>query len=243
MSDRIALAWSSGKDSAWALYQLQQNPQYEVVVLLTTLNAESNRVISHGISARLLTRQSAAAGLPLYRVLLPWPCSNEAYESAMAEACVKLISTFQVTHIAFGDLYLEDVRSYREYSLQGSGLSPLFPLWGSTTATLAREMVDSGLQAHLSCVDTSRLPAYLAGRNFDHDFLDALPANIDPCGENGEFHTFVSAAPSFSETIIVAMNGVVEKDGFAFADLIAADTVPDDKTSTDDHTEIDSSLA
>lgn len=146
-----------------------------------------------------------------------------------------------MTHITFGDLYLEDVRAYREYSLQGSGLNLLFPLWGSNTATLAREMVDSGLQARLCRVDTRRLPAYLAGRYFDHDFLDALPVNIDPCGENGEFHTFVSSALSFSKTITVAMKGVVEKDGVAFADLTAAGTVPDDKTSTDDHAEIDTS--
>jgi uncharacterized protein (TIGR00290 family) len=230
MLDRIALAWSSGKDSTWALYQLQQNPQYEVVVLLTTLNSKFHRVTMHGVPAQLLVRQAAAVGLPLHQVLLPWPCSNGIYENAMAEACAQLINKFQVTHIAFGDLYLEDVRAYRERSLEGSGLSPVFPLWGSSSTLLAREMINDGLQAKLSCVDLSRLPAQLAGKNFDHDFLDALPKNIDPCGENGEFHTFVSSAPPFSKTIAVKVNGIVEREGFVFADLITADAKPNNRT-------------
>ncbi|SDX09560.1 hypothetical protein [Nitrosomonas communis] len=225
MPDRIALAWSSGKDSAWTLFKLQQNPQYEVVVLLTTLNAEQNNVISHGISAQLLACQAAAVNLPLHQVFLRSPCANEIYNEIMTQACAQLINNYQVSHIAFGDLYLEDVRSYREHSLQGSGLKPLFPLWGSNTATLAREMVDSGLRAYLSCVDITRLPAYLAGRKFDHELLDSLPSHIDPCGENGEFHTFVSAAPFFSKAISVFVNGVQDKDQLAFANMTTTDNV------------------
>ncbi|SDZ05931.1 hypothetical protein [Nitrosomonas sp. Nm33] len=225
MPDRIALAWSSGKDSAWALYKLQQNPQCEVVVLLTTLNAEHNNVISHGISAQLLACLAAAVNLPLHQLSLPSPCPNEIYNQIMTEACAQLINTYQVSHIAFGDLYLEDVWSYREHSLQGSGLQPLFPLWGNNTAMLAREMIGSGLKAYISCVDTTRLPAYIAGREFDHELLDSLPSHIDPCGENGEFHTFVSATPFFSKIIPVLVNGVQEKDKFAFANITTTDNV------------------
>jgi len=226
MPDRIALSWSSGKDSAWTLYKLQQNPRYEVAVLLTTLNAKFNHVTMHGVPAQLLVRQAAAIGLPLYQVPLPWPCPNGIYENAMGEACSQLIRHFQVTHIAFGDLFLEEVRAYRERSLQGSGLSPVFPLWGSNTGSLAREMIDNGLRTQISCIDTSRLPAQLAGRKFDHNFLDSLPDGIDPCGENGEFHTFVSASPSFSKAIEVVANRIVEREGFAFADLVPVTPEP-----------------
>lgn len=233
MPERVALAWSSGKDSAWTLHRLQQAPQYEVVVLLTTLDIAGNHVTSHGVPAQLLARQAKAAGLPLHRVSLPWPRSNQVYDQAMAAACAQLIDDYQVTHLAFGDLLLEDVRAYRERMLQGSGLQPLFPLWGSPTSRLAREMIDSGLQAHLSSVDLSRLPAHLAGRRFDHALLDALPAHIDPCGENGEFHTFVSAAPCFAEAFAITAGEVVQRDGFAYASLTAAGSDPADIADAD----------
>lgn len=233
MPERVALAWSSGKDSAWTLHRLQQDPQYEVVVLLTTLDTAGNCVTSHGVAAQLLARQATAVGLPLHRVSLPWPRPNQVYEDAMAAACAQLIDDFQVTHLAFGDLLLEDVRAYRERILQGSRLRPLFPLWGSHTAALAREMVDGGLQARLSSVDLGRLPAHLAGCRFDHDLLDALPAHIDPCGENGEFHTFVSAAPPFKDELNVTVSAVLARNGFAYAQLNAADNDPSDITDTD----------
>ena len=193
--------------------------------MLTTLHIDSNRVISHGISTELLACQAAAVDLPLHQVFLPSPCLNEIYERIMSEACMQLINHYDVAHIAFGDLYLKDVRMYREKSLQGTGIIPLFPLWGSNTAILAREMIDSGLKAYVSCVDKSQLPAYLAGKEFNHAFLDALPSHIDPCGENGEFHTFVTDAPFFSTAIPLSVDGVEEKDGLAFAVLDITDSI------------------
>ena len=226
MSKRVLLSWSGGKDSAWALHLLQQQPEYEVVGLLTTINSHFGRVAMHGFRQDLLEQQAEAAGLPLWPVPLPWPCSNEQYEVAMAAACARAVSE-RIEAIAFGDLFLEDIRAYREAKLAGTGLEPLFPCWQIPTDQLAREMIASGLRAHLVCVDPRQLDARFAGRLFDQDLLNDLPATVDPCGERGEFHTFVSAGPMFagsggSRSIEVRRGDVVERDGFVYADLLPA---------------------
>lgn len=223
---RVLLSWSGGKDSAWALHLLQQNPEIELVGLLTTINQHFQRVAMHGFREQLLHMQAEAAGLPLWPVRLPWPCSNEQYEEAMAAACARAIAE-KVDAIAFGDLFLEDIRSYREAKLAPTGLEPLFPCWGIPTDQLAREMIAAGVRAHLVCVDPRELDAGFAGRVFDEDLLTDLPANVDPCGERGEFHTFVSAGPMFacggqSRSIEVRRGDTVERDGFVYADLLPA---------------------
>lgn len=221
MSRRVLLSWSSGKDSAWTLHVLGQTPDVEVVGLLTTVNSTHDRVAMHSTRRALLEAQAKAAGLPLHLVPLPWPCSNDVYERAMREATAAAIER-GVTHIAFGDLFLEDIRAYRTRQLEGSGLQPMFPLWREPTAPLARRMVDAGVEAILTCVDPKQVPASFAGRKFDHALLDELPRGIDPCGENGEFHTCVLAGPMFSEPIPALVGEIVERDGFRFADLVPA---------------------
>jgi len=218
---KILLSWSSGKDSAWCLDVLRSCPGYEVVGLLTTFNEAANRVAMHGVRRELVERQAAAAGLPLWPVHLPWPCSNEQYAALMAETCKKAISN-GVVGIAFGDLFLEDVRAYREKQLGGTGLEPIFPLWGQPTTELARTMIRSGLRAKLTCVDTKQLDAEFVGREFDEDLLAALPAGVDPCGEKGEFHSFVYAGPMFDLEIPVVVGEKVVRDQFVFADLSSA---------------------
>ncbi len=229
MPRRVLLSWSSGKDSAWALRQLRADPDVELVGLLTTLNSTHDRVAMHSTRRAIVEAQARAAGLPLQVIPLPWPCSNQVYERIMTEA-IEAARERGVTHVAFGDLYLEDVRRYREQQLEGTGIEPLFPLWGEPTPELARRMVDSGIEAVLTCVDPSRIPATFAGRRFDHALLDSLPDDVDPCGENGEFHTCVLAGPMFTQPIFVAPGEVVERDGFHFADLVidnAGDTQSD----------------
>jgi len=218
---RILLSWSSGKDSAWTLYTLRQRPEFEIVGLLTTFNQASDRVAMHGVRRSLVELQAAAAGLPLWAVPLPWPCSNEQYESLMAETCAKAV-TEGIEGIAFGDLFLEDVRAYRIKQMAGTGLEPLFPIWGRPTEALAREMVACGLKAILTCVDTRKLDAGFAGCRFDMEFLSSLPHGADPCGENGEFHSFVYAGPMFEAEVAVVPGETVIRDQFAFADLIPA---------------------
>ena len=218
---RILLSWSSGKDSAWCLHVLRNRREYEIVGLLTTLNDAANRVAMHAVRRELVERQAAAAGLPLWPVNLPWPCSNEQYEGLMAEACEKAISN-GIEGIAFGDLFLEDVRAYRETKLKNTGLEPIFPLWGQPTHELAHGMIRSGLRAKLTCVDTSQLDAEFVGREFDEDLLAALPVGVDPCGENGEFHSFVYAGPMFDLEIPVVVGERVVRDQFVFADLSSA---------------------
>jgi uncharacterized protein (TIGR00290 family) len=215
---RLILSWSSGKDSAWALHLLRQSCGYELAGLLTTLNAKFDRVAMHSTRRALLEAQAAAAGLPLHVVPLPWPCSNEHYESAMRTACTTILAS-GVEAIAFGDLFLEDVRRYREEKLQGTGLTPVFPVWGLDTRDLARQMIAAGLRARIVCVDPGKLPAEFAGRDFDEDFLRDLPAGVDPCGEKGEFHSFVYAGPIFRESIPIESGEVIERDGFVFADV------------------------
>ncbi|MFP8967895.1 ATP-binding protein [Pokkaliibacter sp. CJK22405] len=216
----IYLSWSSGKDSAWTLYQLQHHPTLEVRGLLTTFNEAFDRVAMHAVRRTLTQAQARAADLPLYAVDLPWPCSNEAYEARMGTA-VATLKAEGIRGFAFGDLFLEDVRAYREAKLEGTGLQSHFPLWRKPTEALAREMVEAGVKATLTCVDPGQAPADWAGRSFDHELIeDCLKAGIDPCGERGEFHTFVSDGPMFTEAIAVTTGEIVERDGFIFADIL-----------------------
>ena len=213
------ISWSSGKDSAWALQVMRRQNDLEIAGLLTTLNGAHHRVAMHAVRESLLEQQAASAGLPLIKVFLPWPCSNEAYERAMGEAMARARDE-GVTHMVFGDLFLGDVRRYREEKLAACGVIPVFPIWGLDTTVLAREMVGRGLEAFVTCVDPKRLDASFAGRAFDAGFLQAIPPGVDPCGENGEFHTFCCAGPMFSRPIAVGPGDVVERDGFWFADLL-----------------------
>jgi len=216
---RLLLSWSSGKDSAWTLHVLRASNRYDIVGLVTTVNERFNRVAMHGVRAELLQAQAEAAGVPLWRVPLPHPCPNAEYESRMRALIARAISE-GVTHMAFGDLFLEDIRAYREKQLAGTGLTPLFPLWGLDTGGLARDMVRSGLRAKLTCVDPRHLDRSFAGRTFDTALLADLPAAIDPCGERGEFHTFCYQGPMFRRPVPVQTGEVVERDGFVFADLL-----------------------
>ena len=216
---RVLLSWSSGKDSAWALHVLRQMPDVEVVGLLTTVNREFGRVAMHGVRRALLQEQARASGLPVTVLELPWPCSNREYEAIMAAACRTAVES-HIEAVAFGDLFLRDIREYREKQMEGTGLEPLFPLWAIPTERLAREMMRAGLRARLSCVDRKKLPQEFAGRDWNAALLADLPAGADPCGENGEFHTFCYAGPMFRKQIEVKAGEVVVRDGFAFADLI-----------------------
>jgi uncharacterized protein (TIGR00290 family) len=218
---RVLLSWSSGKDSAWALHVLRKLPDIEIVGLLTTLNTEFDRVAMHGTRRAVLEAQAAAARLPLWIVPLPWPCCNEIYEQRMSEACQRAVDE-HIDAVAFGDLFLADVRAYRENKLKGTGLAPLFPLWEIPTAALAREMIEGGLRAKVACVDTKQLDASFAGREFDLDLLRDLPPEIDPCGERGEFHTCVHAGPMFTCPVPLKAGEVVHRDRFVFADFEVA---------------------
>jgi len=215
------IAWSSGKDSAWALHEARRAGEFDVVGALTTVTDSFARVSMHGVREELLHAQLAAAGLPAIVVRIPFPCPNDIYERNMA-AAIEDAKARGITHMIFGDLFLEDVRAYRERQLAGTGIAPVFPLWQMPTAPLARAMIASGVEAHLSTVDLKKLPVSFAGRRFDTALLDALPAGADPCGENGEFHSFVSAGPMLKGKIAVKVGETVERDGFAFADLLAA---------------------
>jgi uncharacterized protein (TIGR00290 family) len=216
---KILVSWSSGKDSAWMLHVLRTAHPDAVRGLLTTTNEAFDRVAMHGVRRDVLEAQARAAELPLSLVPLPWPCSNEEYEQRMRVAVDHAVAD-GVTHVAFGDLFLEDVRRYREERLAGTGLTPLFPLWKtSTTAALARQMVEAGLSARLSTVDPRVLDTSFAGRTFDARLLDELPASVDPCGERGEFHTCVTAGPMFAHSLGVEVGETVVRDGFAFADI------------------------
>jgi uncharacterized protein (TIGR00290 family) len=216
--DKVILSWSSGKDSAWTLHVLRSQPELEVVGLLTTINRQFERVAMHAVRVELLRAQAAAAGLPLHEVSIPWPCSNEQYEAAMA-AAVQRARADGVTVMAFGDLFLEDIRRYRVEKLASTGIRPIFPLWQLPTAELARTMQSGGLRARLTCIDPRKLPASLAGREFDAALLAELPEGVDPCGEHGEFHSFAYAGPMFERPIPISTGEVVERDGFVFADL------------------------
>ena len=225
MRPRILLSWSSGKDSAWALHVLRQRGVVEVAGLVTTLNEAFDRVAMHGVRAELVQAQADAAGLPLWPVPLPWPCSNEEYESRM-RALIEKARSVGITAFAFGDLFLTDIRAYRERQLAGTGLEPLFPIWGTPddTPALARAMIAAGFRATLTCVDPRYLPPSFAGRAFDPELLADLPPGVDPCGEKGEFHTFCHAGPVFDRPVPVQVGDVVERDGFWFADLLPEKT-------------------
>lgn len=218
--ERVLLSWSSGKDSAWTLQVLRETEDVEVVGLLTTFNESADRVAMHAVRRTLVEAQADAVGLPLISIGLPWPCPNEAYEAMVSRALETAVARLGVTAVAFGDLFLEDIRAYREAKLADTGLTPLFPLWGSPTDTLARDMIDGGLRAHLTCVDPKHLDKEFAGQAFDHSLLTRLPAAVDRCGERGEFHTFAADGPMFDHPIDVEVGDVVHRDGFFFADLL-----------------------
>ncbi len=219
----VMLSWSSGKDSAWTLHTLRQQGA-NVTGLLTTLNSTHDRVAMHAVRRQLLRAQANAAGLPLLEVDLPWPCSNEIYEQRMTEACARA-KAIGVTQMAFGDLFLEDVRRYRAEKLKPTGLEPIFPLWGKPTAALAQEMIAGGLRAVLTCVDPKQIDARFVGRQFDASLLAELPASCDPCGERGEFHSFVYAGPMFQASLKIKVGEIITRDGFTFADVVPVPAV------------------
>ena len=223
MKRKILISWSSGKDSAWALHLLRRQEQYEIAGLITTINSAFDRVAMHSTRRALVEMQAVAAGLPLTAIPLPWPCSNAEYERIMKEVC-EHAARQGVTAIAFGDLFLADIRAYREHQLQDTGLEPLFPLWQMPTPSLAREMIEAGLRARLVCVDPDKLAPEFVGRDFDEQLLADLPPGADPCGENGEFHSFVYAGPMFDREISVVRGERVERDGFWFCDVMPAET-------------------
>jgi uncharacterized protein (TIGR00290 family) len=218
---RVLLSWSSGKDSAWSLHLLRQNPDVEVVGLLTTFNGAVDRVAMHAVRRGLVEAQANRTGLPLWSIDLPWPCSNAVYAELMNGMCLRAVAA-GVTTIAFGDLFLEDIRAWRERQMDAMDLEALFPVWQIPTAELARDLIRAGVRAKVTCVDLAKLDASYTGREYDAEFLASLPPRIDPCGENGEFHTFVYDAPVFSSTIEVEVGERVERDGFAFTDLLPA---------------------
>jgi len=219
MRAKALLSWSSGKDSAWALHALRQQARVEVVGLLTTINETHDRVAMHAVRSELLRLQAAAAGLPLHTVNIPSPCSNEQYEAAMS-LVVQRAQAAGVTVMAFGDLFLEDIRRYRVEKLAGTGIEPLFPIWGIPTDRLARDMIAGGLRARITCVDPKQLAPSFVAREFDSALLAELPASVDPCGERGEFHSFAYAGPMFDAPIAIQSGEVVTRDGFVFADLL-----------------------
>lgn len=220
---RTVISWSSGKDAAYALHEIRMAGTHEVVGLLTTVTRAFNRVSMHGVREELLEAQAQAARLPLLKVEIPSPCPNAVYEKAMGEAIAQLRQD-GVEVVVFGDLFLEDVRRYREARMKDTGIRPEFPLWARSTDALARAMIASGLRATLVCIDPKKLPARFAGRSFDSTLLAELPSDVDPCGEHGEFHTFVTAGPMFDHEVRVTPGVVVERDGFVFADLLPAGT-------------------
>jgi uncharacterized protein (TIGR00290 family) len=219
---KVLVSWSSGKDSAWMLHVLKQDPSIAIGGLLTTMNEQFDRVAMHAVRRRLLEAQAGAAGVPLRTVQLPWPCTNEQYEERMRVAVSQAIAE-GFTHVAFGDLFLEDVRNYREQKLAGSGLTPLFPIWGIPTDQLAIRMVDNGLRSVLTCVNPKHLDRSFAGRQFNRALLDDLPPSVDKCGERGEFHSFAWDGPMFNQPVAIEIGEVVDRDGFVFADVTRRD--------------------
>jgi len=216
---KAVVAWSSGKDSAYALLTAQRAGVFDIVGILTTVTAAFERVSMHGVREALLERQAAELGLPCHKVYIPSPCPNEVYEGKMSEA-VSQAKAQGVSHFIFGDLYLEDIRRYRVERLEPAGIASEFPLWQRDTRALAEEMLAVGLRAVVTCIDPSKLDKSWAGRRFDARFLADLPAGVDPCGENGEFHTFVTDGPMFRRPIAVRSGEIVERDGFVFADVL-----------------------
>lgn len=216
---KALISWSSGKDSAFALYEVRRAGEFDVVGALTSVTETFERVSIHGVRQEILQAQCEAAGLPQRVVSIPYPCPNEIYEARMGEAVAAAVRD-GITHMIFGDLFLADIRAYREQKLKGTGITPVFPLWERPTPALARDMIASGLEAHLATVDLKKLPAEFAGRRFDAKLLSDLPDSVDPCGENGEFHTCVVAGPMFSRRLDVVTGERVERDGYAYCDLV-----------------------
>ena len=216
---KALLSWSSGKDSAWSLHVLRKRQEVDVVGLLTTVNEVYARVAMHAVRVELLEAQAEAIGLPLWKISIPSPCSNEEYEAAML-AAIERAKSEEINTYAFGDLFLEDIRRYREERLRETGVSPIFPVWALPTKELAREMIAAGLRARVTCVDPKQLPASFAGREFDAAFLADLPPTADACGERGEFHTFAYDGPMFKHSVPVQSGEIIERDGFVFADLL-----------------------
>jgi uncharacterized protein (TIGR00290 family) len=217
---KTLVSWSSGKDSAWLVHTLRSSmPQYEVCALLTTINQDADRVAMHAVRTEVLEAQARALGLPLWKVPIPSPCPNEIYERAMGEAVVRAVAE-GFTHVAFGDLFLEDVRRYREEKLAGSGLTPIFPLFGSDTDALARTMIAGGLRARITCLNPKHIDRSFAGREFDAQLLEDLPEGVDRCAERGEFHTCAYAGPMFNEPVAIETGITIERDGFVFTDLL-----------------------
>jgi uncharacterized protein (TIGR00290 family) len=219
------LAWSSGKDSAWALHTVRQTREVDVAAILTTINRDYSRVAMHAVRESLVEMQAAAVGLPLVKVPIPAHCKNHDYERSMASIMERARSE-GVFHIVFGDLFLEDIRAYREKNLTACGMKAVFPLWRRNTRMLANEMLERGLSAYITCVDPARLNRAFAGRRFDSKLLAELPREVDPCGENGEFHTFACAGPMFQRPLPINVGEIVERDGFVFADLLPGTEVP-----------------
>lgn len=221
MRKKTWLSWSSGKDSAWALHMLRQSDEYEVTCLFTTINSTFARVAMHAVRVELLRQQAQAVGLPLHLIEIPYPCSDEQYAAVMTDFMARAGSE-GVRCMAFGDLFLPDVRRYREERMQGSGIEAVFPLWEMPTRELLAEMLAEGLRACLTCIDPRVLPAEFAGRELTLELLGDMPPGIDPCGENGEFHTFVFDGPMFAQPLDIEMGEVVTRDGFVFADVVCA---------------------
>jgi uncharacterized protein (TIGR00290 family) len=215
------LAWSSGKDSAWALHTVRQTNEANVVALLTTINCDYARVAMHAVREGLVEMQAVAAGLPLVKVPIPAQCRNQDYEQAMSSAMERARAE-GVFHVVFGDLFLEDIRAYREKHLAACCMKAVFPLWRKDTRLLAKEMLADGLSAYITCIDPTKLDRAFAGRRFDAELLGELPREVDPCGENGEFHTFACAGPMFQRPLPINVGEIVERDGFVFADLLPA---------------------
>jgi uncharacterized protein (TIGR00290 family) len=220
---KALISWSSGKDSAFALHEVLRASEFEVVGALTTVTETFGRVSIHGVRQEILCAQLDAAGLPPMIVPIPYPCPNEIYEARMSEAIAEAVQD-GITHMIFGDLFLQDIRAYREQKLAGTGITPLFPLWGRPTSQLAGQMIASGFEAYIATVDLKKLPADFAGRKFDAQLLADLPDGVDPCGENGEFHSCVVAAPFFSRRLAVRPGERVERDGYAYCDLVMKDS-------------------
>ena len=219
MKRKALMSWSSGKDSAWAFHKLQQNPEIDIVGLFCTVNKEFDRVAMHGVRVELLQKQAKSIGLPLEIIEIPNPCSNSEYEKIMGQF-VERVKIAKIEYFAFGDLFLEDIRNYREEKLQGSGIKPIFPIWGIPTDELSREMISNGLRTVITCINPKQIPKEFVGREFDESFLDSLSETIDPCGENGEFHSFVFDGPMFKEQIEITVGDIVHRDDFIFADVL-----------------------
>jgi uncharacterized protein (TIGR00290 family) len=219
MPKKTLLSWSSGKDSAWALHVLRQRSEFEVVGLMTTLNQVYQRIAIHAVRLELLQRQAEAVGVPLHIIDLPYPCTNAQYEAAMETFIVEARGQ-QIECMAFGDLFLQDVKEYREAKLSGTGITPLCPIWLTPTAELAREMIAGGLRAVITCIDPRQVPPSFAGREFNEQLLSDLPAHVDPCGERGEFHTFVFDGPMFSRPVPIELGEITEREGFVYADVL-----------------------